>query len=965
MRKYNKALTALLSLLMMVVLSIGMASCTTIKVLMGLFQDSSIKNPGIGGGIFPSTHTCESVCPECGLCTDLTCEEDACADKCQGHEEVHECESECPECGKCLDMTCQEEDCLEKCGGAENMQSYVFEAEDSHVTRKPGDRGDLPVMKQEEYGATEMYVGNFNANAGSSITFNIYVEEATTVTMYVSACKRPKPSIFTNNVAVLVNKVTMLDSPSPVPVTGTTHDTWTDFADVNLGCVELKAGKNEIKLAIMDAGAEAGYNINNISFKSALPLTWFEGAHECETICSDCGKCKNYECNEAVCADKCEEGWTSYEFSALAAEVITSNTQVDEANSALVLAGGANATAQFEITSAEKTYASLNITLKKGDVDVNVGDILSVNYNGNNFATAAVVSASAEGDFVTVKVGYVELKAGKNVVKISGPANAEKSVSIKDVIFTNDNIQLDWYKLPTSANYIFEAENAASNAWVVDQLWKMKEMIASGGVYVGHVGDVAGQGYYLMFSVWAEEACEAKLYLSLGTGTAINATCFPITVNDGEATTYAQEIPGTGWTNFTEFEIATIALVQGENTIKIEVGEGAITNIDYMGLACNAKLSEGAPVEIHACTSKCDTCGKCTDLECTEEVCAEKCAGHENDETILYKFEAENATSNAWVVDQLWKMSADNASGGKYVGRINDVGGQGYYLSFTIIAEEACEATLYYSLGTGAEFNLSALALTLNGVEVPVDVTVGNYGWTVFTKVEVTKLSLQKGENTLVITINSGAVTNMDYIALSSPVVLTEGAPVEIHKCTSQCATCGKCTDLECTETVCAEKCAGHEEPPVEPTENTYKFEAENAISNAWVVDQLWKVQNSSASNGWFVGHINEVAGQGYYLTFEVYAKEACEVKLIYSLGTGADINASALALTVNGTAVTTDVALANCGWETFTEFEIAMISLVEGKNTITIMFNAGATTNMDYIELESTTELSATEIAA
>ena len=62
-------------------------------------------------------------------------------------------------------------------------------------------------------------------------------------------------------------------------------------------------------------------------------------------------------------------------------------------------------------------------------------------------------------------------------------------------------------------------------------------------------------------------------------------------------------------------------------------------------------------------------------------------------------------------------------------------------------------------------------------------------------------------------------------------------------------------------------------------------------------------------------------------------------MKLIYSLGTGADINASALALTVNGTAVTTDVALANCGWETFTEFEIATISLVKGKNTITITF--------------------------
>ena len=30
----------------------------------------------------------------------------------------------------------------------------------------------------------------------------------------------------------------------------------------------------------------------------------------------------------------------------------------------------------------------------------------------------------------------------------------------------------------------------------------------------------------------------------------------------------------------------------------------------------------------HACESKCETCGLCTDAECTEEACAEKCAGH-------------------------------------------------------------------------------------------------------------------------------------------------------------------------------------------------------------------------------------------------------------------------------------------------------------------------------------------------
>ncbi len=32
----------------------------------------------------------------------------------------------------------------------------------------------------------------------------------------------------------------------------------------------------------------------------------------------------------------------------------------------------------------------------------------------------------------------------------------------------------------------------------------------------------------------------------------------------------------------------------------------------------------------HACESVCDTCDKCTDAACTEDACADKCAGHEN-----------------------------------------------------------------------------------------------------------------------------------------------------------------------------------------------------------------------------------------------------------------------------------------------------------------------------------------------
>lgn len=38
----------------------------------------------------PVEHQCESVCTECGKCTDLDCEEDICAEKCEGHNQGSE-----------------------------------------------------------------------------------------------------------------------------------------------------------------------------------------------------------------------------------------------------------------------------------------------------------------------------------------------------------------------------------------------------------------------------------------------------------------------------------------------------------------------------------------------------------------------------------------------------------------------------------------------------------------------------------------------------------------------------------------------------------------------------------------------------------------------------------------------------------------------------------------------------------
>ncbi|MCH5152055.1 MAG: hypothetical protein J1F65_05315 [Clostridiales bacterium] len=64
-------------------------------------------------------HECGHVCETCHKCTDATCEDKVCADKCEGHgsETTHTCKHVCATCGKCTDAACQDAACAQKCPG--------------------------------------------------------------------------------------------------------------------------------------------------------------------------------------------------------------------------------------------------------------------------------------------------------------------------------------------------------------------------------------------------------------------------------------------------------------------------------------------------------------------------------------------------------------------------------------------------------------------------------------------------------------------------------------------------------------------------------------------------------------------------------------------------------------------------------------------------------------------------------
>jgi|GEM_PF-1160653 len=117
--------------------------------------------PATGQG---TTHTCQSACPTCGKCTDASCTESACLDKCAGHTPAHVCTSVCSICGNCTNASCTEPACATKCQG-HNQQGgdtpvKLFMVGDSTVCNYDSETDK--VYPRNGYG---MWVGNYlNSN---------------------------------------------------------------------------------------------------------------------------------------------------------------------------------------------------------------------------------------------------------------------------------------------------------------------------------------------------------------------------------------------------------------------------------------------------------------------------------------------------------------------------------------------------------------------------------------------------------------------------------------------------------------------------------------------------------------------------------------------------------------------------------------------------------------------------------
>ena len=266
-----------------------------------------------------------------------------------------------------------------------------------------------------------------------------------------------------------------------------------------------------------------------------------------------------------------------------------------------------------------------------------------------------------------------------------------------------------------------------------------------------------------------------------------------------------------------------------------------ITVLSVIGLYNTAQLKNATVVvrvagtteePAHECANVCETCQKCTNASCTETACAEKCEGHQVVET-----------PTTGVVDPVVGTAYKF---GMVQGKLNDGkvyylkgGMSGYYMATTTNYAEAIDVYLetaeggyyLYAMVAGVKtyINCVVSGTHVNGAYEAAASTVYTYdaeSKTLIANVDGTPYWFGTRNDKTYTTVGPCAVS---YAGFYCQFYAGEPEVVEpAHACDHACATCGKCTDADCTEEVCASKCEGHTTTPVDPapsTGNTVTFD--------------------------------------------------------------------------------------------------------------------------------------------
>ena len=197
----------------------------------------------------------------------------------------------------------------------------------------------------------------------------------------------------------------------------------------------------------------------------------------------------------------------------------------------------------------------------------------------------------------------------------------------------------------------------------------------------------------------------------------------------------------------------------------------------------------------HECESVCVICKGCLDTECTETVCETKCSCVETEAPVEGTYIIEMYQSK---LQTKYYLTGEMSS---------------YYLATSDSSNDAMKVALVKLENGNYTLQLSNgkyIAAVVSGTHNNPKLQDEAYEWSwnaklgSFTTVlNETEVFLGTYDNYTTISLCKLSYASTNYVAkLIAPLA---------HVCESICKECGKCTDADCTETACADKCEGHE----------------------------------------------------------------------------------------------------------------------------------------------------------
>ncbi len=290
--------------------------------------------------------------------------------------------------------------------------------------------------------------GNLSRNVGASLTFSFTAADAGTAELIAAVTHRDSENKFTDTFDVYVNGVQMT-SDAVIPTDGNTD--WNNLEEVNLGDITLKAGVNTVKFVVTQFSVDDGRDIGvNFGYMKVVSYTEVSD-HVCASVCEDCGKCMDADCQGLGCTDKCADhvSVTLDGKQAVLGEGSKGAPNFEAQRDALVgnLSNNQGATLTFTVNSEKGGVADLFVGITTRTKEIKFTDSMSITVNGVPISSDAIVPKTDVGDgkmtdnwydWVEIYLGEVTLQAGENTIVFERLSTDENGFNFHHIRLVQD-----------------------------------------------------------------------------------------------------------------------------------------------------------------------------------------------------------------------------------------------------------------------------------------------------------------------------------------------------------------------------------------------------------------------------------------------------------------------------------------------------------------------------------------------